>query len=72
MVSAVEEKVTLITKEGEEFQVEADIGNMSIVIRDILEDSGNDYSESIPLGQVTSKYLPQIIEYCRHYEFKKL
>ena len=46
--------------------------NMSIIIRDLLEDSGNDYSESIPLASVSSKYMPAIIEYCTHYEFKKL
>ena len=72
MVSAADEKISLITKEGETFEVDPRMTNMSIVIRDLLEDSGNDYSESIPLAQVSSKYMPAIIEYCTHYEFKKL
>ena len=70
MVSA-EEKITLITKDGQEFKVSPEIKNMSILLQNMLEDSGDDYSESIPLGQVPSQYMTPILEYCEHYKFAK-
>ena len=43
---------------------------MSILLSNMLEDQ-EDFSESIPLGKIHSKYIGKIIEYCEHYEFNK-
>ena len=64
--------VSLVSKEGEKFQVSTEIKNMSQLINDILEDNGEEAQcEDIPLTQVSSKFLNVIIEYCTHYDFKK-
>ena len=44
---------------------------MSILFRDIFEDN-DDPDEDIPLDQIPSKFLGKILEYCQHYDFKKV
>jgi len=44
---------------------------MSGLLRDMFEDGG-DYSEEVPLTNIPTVYLRDIIEYCQHYDFKKL
>ena len=48
-----------------------DIRNMSNLLMNMLEDADDDFSESIPLGQVPSQFMAPIIEYCEHYKFAK-
>ena len=50
MVSASDDKLTLISKEGTEHKVNPEITNMSIFLSNVLEDCDGDYSEAIPLG----------------------
>ena len=69
MVNANENKLTLISKEGEELLVNPEIRNMSILIQNMLEDAGDDYSEPVPCPAVSSVYLKYIIEYCEMHNF---
>ena len=41
------------------------------LLRDLFEDNP-DSSEDVVLDKIPSKYLRDIIEYCEHYEFKKV
>ena len=63
------QKLTLISKENEEFQVDPAIMNMSILIQNMVEDSGEDYSEPVPLPEVPSAQLKRIIAYCELHKF---
>ena len=64
-------RLTLISKENEEFRVDPAIKNMSVLIQNMLEDSGDDFSEPVPLPGVSSKYLRHIIAYCELHRFQK-
>lgn len=44
---------------------------MSGLLKDMFEDNDN-YSEEIPLTNIPSSYLRDIIEYCEHYNFQKI
>ena len=64
--------VTLVSKEGDKFQVSTEISNMSRLISDMLEDNDDEAcTEDIPLANVTSKFLKVIVEFCEHHNFKK-
>ena len=65
-----QQKLTLISKEGESFEVNPQIQNMSILIQQLLEDS-DDYSEPVPLPSVSSQHLRVIIDYCQLHNFSK-
>ena len=45
--------------------------NMSILIQNMVEDSGEDYSEPVPLPDVPSLQLQRIIAYCELHKFEK-
>jgi hypothetical protein len=43
---------------------------MSGLLGDMFEDN-DDSNEEVPLSNVPTKFLKDIIEYCEHYDFKK-
>ena len=43
---------------------------MSGLFKDMFEDNEN-YSEEVPLHNIPSSYLRDIIEYCEHYNFQR-
>ncbi|XP_074584467.1 SKP1-like protein 1A [Curcuma longa] len=58
-----EKKVTLLSSEGEEFEVDEAVAAQSQTIRHMIEDGcahGN-----VPLPNVTSQILGKVIEYCK-------
>jgi S-phase kinase-associated protein 1 len=55
----------LLSSEGETFEVPEEVANKSMLIKNMVEDSGTD--EEIPLPNVKSAVLAKVIEYCRHY-----
>jgi S-phase kinase-associated protein 1 len=55
----------LQSQEGETFEVEEDVACKSQLIKNMVEDSGND--EEIPLPNVKSSVLSKVIDFCRHY-----
>ena len=48
-----------------------DITKICRLLYDLLEDN-DDIQEDIPLDNIPSKYLRDIIEYCEHYNFEKV
>ena len=71
MVTANDQKLTLVSKDGTHLQVNPEIRNMSILIQNMLEDSGDDYSEPVPCPGVPTFYLEKIIEYCELHNYRK-
>ena len=64
-------QLTLITQEGDAFKVDARIVDMSIFLKDMLEEKDDMTGEDVPLPSIGSTQLRQIIEYCEHFKFKK-
>ena len=67
---AEEQKLVLISKEGENFEVNPRMSEMSILLSQLLEDT-DDFSEPIPLPTVSSRHLRLIIDYCELHNFSK-
>ncbi|KAG0610374.1 hypothetical protein M758_7G060500 [Ceratodon purpureus] len=63
----MEEKnwILLRTEENDVFKVEEAIAFQSLIIKNLVEDMGND--EVIPLPFVSSKILTKVIEYCKQH-----
>ena len=60
-----DEKVKLISSDGQDFEVEVKVAQMSETIRNLIEDTGID--NAIPLPNVTGKILAKVVEYCKHH-----
>ncbi len=65
------QNITLVSQEGERIKVDNQIKKMIGLLNDMLEDIDN-YDEEIPLMNIPSSYLRDIIEYCTHYNFVKV
>ncbi|PFH31746.1 putative suppressor of kinetochore protein 1 [Besnoitia besnoiti] len=59
-------KVTLVSQEGDEFDVDIEVASMSALIKTMVEED-SDCQESIPLPNVETCILKKIIEYCEHH-----
>lgn len=57
--------VTLVSQEGDKFQVPVKAIKMSVTINDLLQDVVDDVS--IPLPNIPSDVLRKILEYCVHH-----
>ncbi len=60
-------KVTLLSQEGERYEVPRSVAVMSELVKSITEDNDDDAHE-IPLPNVKSTVLSKVIEFCRHHE----
>lgn len=60
--------VSLISLEGESFQVPVKIAIMSEMIKSMVDIQDEDESQEIPLPNVKSSILAKVIEYMTHYE----
>ncbi|KAI8987405.1 E3 ubiquitin ligase complex SCF subunit sconC [Mycotypha africana] len=58
--------VTLQSQDLEEFKVDRDVAERSVLIKNMLEDIG-DSDSPIPLPNVTGKVLKKVIEWCTHH-----
>ncbi|KDN53241.1 putative negative regulator sulfur controller-3 [Tilletiaria anomala UBC 951] len=58
--------VKLSTSDGEEFTVERDVAERSVLIKQMLEDIGES-DQAIPLPNVSSQVLKKVLEYCEHH-----
>lgn len=56
--------ITLISREGDRFKVNRKIEKMSQLFSDILEDNDN-INEDIPLLNIPTRFLRDIIQYCK-------
>jgi hypothetical protein len=59
-----------VSKEGERFRTSKEILNICGLLKDMFEDN-DDMTEDVPLSNIPSKFLRDILEYCEHYNFKK-
>ncbi|KAG9298247.1 hypothetical protein G9A89_002735 [Geosiphon pyriformis] len=59
-------KIKLTSSEGTEFLVDRDVGEKSILLKNMLEDVGES-DMPIPLANVTGPILTKVIEYCTHH-----
>ena len=63
---AEEEMVQLKSSEGEVFEVDPEIASMSVLIKNMVDDSGTD--DEIPLPNVTTRILGMILDYCTYHK----
>jgi len=61
------EKVTLISSDNEQFEVERAVAERSGLISSLLADTGST-DAPIPLLQVSSNILQKILEWCEHHK----
>ncbi len=61
--------ITLISADGEEFKIERKIAECSVLIKNFIEDLGD--NEIIPVGGVKSNILKKVIEWCDHHQDDK-
>ncbi|RUS14415.1 E3 ubiquitin ligase complex SCF subunit sconC [Endogone sp. FLAS-F59071] len=59
-------KIKLTSSEGTEFNVDRDVADKSIIVRNMLEDCAED-GMAIPLPNVSAAILTKVIEYCTHH-----
>ncbi|CDH50008.1 s-phase kinase-associated protein 1a-likeprotein [Lichtheimia corymbifera JMRC:FSU:9682] len=58
--------VKLISSDNEDFTVDKEVAEKSVLIKNMLEDVG-DSDAPIPLPNVTAKILRKVIEWCDHH-----
>ncbi|CBQ69042.1 probable negative regulator sulfur controller-3 [Sporisorium reilianum SRZ2] len=58
--------VSLTTSDSEQFTVDRDVAERSVLIKQMLEDIG-DTDQPIPLPNVSSNVLKKVLEYCSHH-----
>lgn len=61
--------VLLVSKQGTKFEVSKEIGKMSELIQNVIENDP-DASEEIPLN-INTEPLKCFLDYCQHYNFQK-
>ena len=57
--------VTIISQDGQEFQIVVKASKMSGTIKDLIDDAGT--LNPIPLPNITGKTLAKVIEYCKYH-----
>mmetsp|Transcript_53844 Transcript_53844/g.155464 ORF Transcript_53844/g.155464 Transcript_53844/m.155464 type:complete len:167 (-) Transcript_53844:8-508(-) len=64
-------KVNLVSKEGDSFPVQPDVARMSELVKTMMDEEEDDdddaSSKEIPLPNVKSQVLKKVIEFCEHY-----
>ncbi|KAF8478717.1 S-phase kinase-associated protein 1A-like protein [Russula ochroleuca] len=63
--------VLLVTSDNEQFVVEKDVAERSVLIKNMLEDVGES-DQPIPLPNVSSSVLKKVLEYCEHHRGERL
>ncbi|GEM06864.1 S-phase kinase-associated protein 1 [Rhodotorula toruloides] len=62
-----DKQVTLQTSDDEQFKVDRDVANRSVLIRNMLEDVGES-EQAIPLPNVSANVLKKVLEWCEHHK----
>ncbi|ODQ63444.1 E3 ubiquitin ligase SCF complex, Skp subunit [Nadsonia fulvescens var. elongata DSM 6958] len=60
--------VTLISSDGQTFEIDAKVAEKSVLIKNMMEDIGDEASSEIPIPNVASNVLSKVIEYCTHHK----
>jgi hypothetical protein len=58
--------LTLLAKDGDKFEVELEVAKQIKYVSGMLEDVNVDETTFIPMGDVESRILAKIVEYCRY------
>mmetsp|Transcript_5777 Transcript_5777/g.22573 ORF Transcript_5777/g.22573 Transcript_5777/m.22573 type:complete len:184 (-) Transcript_5777:291-842(-) len=62
-------KIGLISSEGDRFEVSLEVAKMSELVKTMIDDDADDdEQQEIPLPNVKSDTLGNVIEYCKHYQ----
>jgi len=67
--SAADGEVTLISSDGEKFQVPKKVAVLSELVRNMVEEGT---AEEVPLMDVKATVLSKVIEFCKHHVDSKL
>ncbi|KAK9472696.1 E3 ubiquitin ligase SCF complex, Skp subunit [Dipodascopsis tothii] len=59
--------VKLISSDGETFDVEKEVAERCVLIKNMIEDLG-DASAEIPIPNVTANVLKKVLEWCEHHK----
>jgi S-phase kinase-associated protein 1 len=59
--------VKLSSNDGKEFTVERSVAEMSVTLKNMLEDIG-DIDQAIPVTNVNGKILEKVIQYCQYHK----
>ncbi|CAG9312822.1 unnamed protein product [Blepharisma stoltei] len=59
--------ITFVTKEGDRVQSISKFKNLSILVKNVIEDC--EQGEDIPIAQVSTNMLNRILEYAQHHDF---
>ncbi len=62
---ADDDKVKLVSQDGQVFEVEVGVAKLSETVRNLIEDAGIEYD--VPLPNVTGKILSKVIEYVEYH-----
>ena len=60
-------EIKLQSSDDAEYTVDINVAKMSVTIRNMLEDIGEEGDQAIPLPNVTGKILDKVIQYCQHH-----
>jgi len=63
--------VLLVTSDNEQFVVDKEVAERSVLIKNMLEDVGES-DQPIPLPNVTSSVMKKVLEYCEHHRGEPL
>merc|ERR1711934_154701 len=61
------EKLVLKSNDNKTFEVEREIAEMSLTIKNLVEDIGEALTDEIPLPNVSGTILEKVLLYCRHH-----
>ena len=67
MLFRSDKKIKLQSSDDVEYEVELDVAKMSVTIKNMWEDVGEEGDAVVPLPNVTGKILEKVIQYCRHH-----
>ncbi|ODV88806.1 hypothetical protein CANCADRAFT_128786 [Tortispora caseinolytica NRRL Y-17796] len=59
--------VKLISSDGEQFEVERNVAEQSILIKNVIADIGDDTTE-VPVPNVASSVLKKVLEWCEYHK----
>jgi S-phase kinase-associated protein 1 len=60
--------VKFTTSDKQEFVIDKQVASLSVLIKNLLDDIGDDQDTPIPLPNVTGHILQKVMEYCKHHK----
>ncbi|PAV23682.1 S-phase kinase-associated 1A [Pyrrhoderma noxium] len=60
--------VILLTSDKEKFEVARDVAERSVLLKNLLEDVGENNSEEIPVSNVNASVMRKVLEWCEYHK----